>query len=181
MAKAPKTIAKGKGKAKPAPKGGGKKKPAKPAKAAAKEKVKPSETMKVTPGGTLKSLLSTCRGYKQNSDSVISKMREEIGYAVDKKGLHKGAFAELRKLDKMEPEKASEYWHTLNAYMESSGVMAKIEAVGRLPLGDDGEEDSEVAEAAADHEAEGNGAADVDPEVAGENVTRPQFGGAVRH
>lgn len=105
----------------------------------------------VTPSTTLKSLLSTCRGLKANSDSIISKMREEIGYAVEKKNLDKGAFAELRKYDKMEPEKAAERWHMLVRYMELSGVMAKIESVGRLPLGDqegEGEVEAPAAKAA---------------------------------
>lgn len=118
-------------------------------------------TVSVTPGTTLKSLLSTCRGLKANSDSIISKMREEIGYAVEKKHLDKGVFAELRRYDKMEPEKAAERWHMLVRYMELSGVMAKIESVGRLPLGDqDNEEVEEEAETRAPKAAKprkGNG------------------------
>lgn len=152
---------------------------------------------RVTPAATLKSLLSTCRGYKANSDSIISKMREEIGFAVEKKHLEKGAFALLRKFDKMEAEKGAELWHTLVRYMELSGVMAKIDAVGRLPLGDDDGEEVETETPAPAVKARGgrkdkNGAANgddkpvmpphpgIDPaeETTGENVSRPQFGGA---
>lgn len=111
-------------------------------------------TLRMTPGPALKSLLSTCRGLKANVDSIVGKIREEIAYHKEKKNLNTPMFAILRRFDKMEAEKASENWHTLVHYMETSGVMAKIEAVGRLPLGDDesgGEAgDGEAGESAAD-------------------------------
>lgn len=102
--------------------------------------VKGSEVTRVTGASTLKSLLKECAGHKADVDEIVGSLREKIAYAVQHKHLDKRAFAELRKLDKMasdKPEKASDYWHTLVRYMELTGVMAKIEAVGRLPLGDD--------------------------------------------
>ncbi len=158
-------------------------------------------TARVTPAGTLKSLLSTCRGYKQNVDGIVSKMREEIGFAVSKKHLNKEAFAFLRKMDRMEAEKASEFWHTIVRYMELTGIMAKIEAVGRLPLEDgDGDADpidqdfTEVDDGPTEDDPAGMRAAEVaanggnghampphpgiDPAPSEpENVTRPRFGG----
>lgn len=161
-------------------------------------------TSKVTPAATLKSLLSDVRGLTKNVDEIVGSLREKLAFAKAKKNLNTKAFAELRKYDKMEPEKAAEYHHTVIRYLELTGIMAKIDSVGRLPLGDDAPEageageggqaeteteetetDGETAEA-AQHAAGQNGAGGApEPEtqaggpesgaVVG-NVTRPRFG-----
>lgn len=133
---------------------------------------------RMTPGTFLKSLLNTCLGFKSNVDSIVGKIREEIGYGKEKKNLHTGVFAWLRKMHAMvqkNPEKAAEWHYTYLHYLESSGVLAKIEAVQRLPLGDQpqvageggaddedadetGGEAGEAAEAAAAAAAQAGGA-----------------------
>lgn len=164
------------------------------------------EKSRMTPGSFLKSLLSTCLGYKSNVDSIVGKIREEIGFGKEKNNLHTGVFAWLRKMHGLaakDPEKAAEWHYTYLHYMESSGVLAKIEAVGRLPLGDepqteaeakaaavgDGEDDDagdgEAEEAAADGKAgSGEEPSGDDPKPdangAGAQVSRPQFGGSRR-
>lgn len=158
-----------------------------------KDPVNPSEVMRLTPGTTLKSLLSTCRGYKKNVDSIVGKMREEIAYAKDKKGLNTSMFALLRRFDKMEPEEAAANWHTLVGYMESSGVMAKIEsAADQLPLGEpagEGEGDSggeqesdesDVAPKDAEAPAADQNGSGIAPADAGGSVARPRFGQRVQ-
>jgi len=175
-------------------------KPAAAARAAAAEKAKPPAAEKpfvsdarMTPGTFLKSLLAECRGFAKNAESHIGSMRERIAYGKEKKNLNTGVFGWLRKMDRMEPEKASEWHYTYLAYLESSGILAKIDAVERLPLGDkpstgDEDTDGEAEEAAG--ETAGEAAVDGAPKPESEasevehanggapaaNVSRPRFG-----
>jgi len=112
----------------------------------------------------LRNLLRTCKGLKDDLDETTGILREKIGYAVEKKNLNKKAFAELRKLDKMEPEKLADYWDTLQAYMEMGGLFERIESVTRLPLGE--------PQAA---EAEGKSGETKEPAPPSETVSRPRL------
>lgn len=84
----------------------------------------------------LRNLLKQCAGLKEDLDYTTGILREKIAYAVDKQNLNKRAFAELRKLNKMEAERLADYWDTLQAYMEMAGLMERMESVARLPLED---------------------------------------------
>lgn len=123
-----------------------------------KETPKPTATQaavnkgyKLISQNDLRNLLKQCAGLKDDLDETTGILREKIAYAVDKKNLHKKAFAELRKLNKMEAEKLADYWDTLQAYMEMAGLMERMESVARLPLedgkkgGDEDEKDEEPA------------------------------------
>lgn len=157
---------------------------------------------RMTPGVFLKGLLTECRGFKKNVDSIVGSLRERIAYGKDKKNLHTGVFGWLRKIDNMEASKAAEWHHTYIHYLETSGLMAKIDqgAGERLPLGDkpqvkgedaekpddDGDDDAGESEAeSGDAGARGagiepaTGSAEPPANGAGgakENVARPRFG-----
>lgn len=146
-------------------------------------------TSRMTPGSFLKSLLTECRGFKKNVDSIVGSMRERIAYGKEKKNLHTGVFGWLRKIDGMEAEKAAEWHGTYMHYLETSGLMAKIDSVQRLPMGDkpevEGEDDEAEAESTAGNGARDGGgeaseAAGIKPAANGgepaPNVTRPRFG-----
>lgn len=171
------------------------KKAAAPAKAkgaaVAADKAPKVETRKLTPGNTLTGLLRECRGLAAESASINGSLREKIAYAKEHKHLNPPAFAMLRRFDKMEAEKASILYYDFMAYMESSGVLEKIESVGRLPL--EGEAHAAPAKdetggarkpraAAAkqngstEPEKQNGEAAEPNPAVGAQNVTRPQFG-----
>lgn len=83
-------------------------------------------------------LLRHCKSTATQTGELTGSLREKIGYAVDKQGLHKKAFAELRRLDKMEPEQLLEYETHRKAYMDMAGITARMDAVGTLGL--DGED-----------------------------------------
>lgn len=96
---------------------------------------------------TLKSLLRSDDGYKEKIDGLTGELRETIGNAVEKKHLDKAAYALLKKFHRIKSnEKLASLWDTLQAYMDLSGVMKRIESVAPLPLGD------EAAAAGADAE-----------------------------
>lgn len=82
----------------------------------------------------LKALLRTCASFKNQTDELVGELREKIAFAVDKKHLDKKAFADLRRLDRMDDEDLARHWDTLLAYMDMAGVTKRIEAVLELPL-----------------------------------------------
>lgn len=82
----------------------------------------------------LSSLLRQCTSIGKQTAELTGSLREKIGYAVEKHGLHKGAFADLRKYDKMEPEKLLEHWTTLLAYMDKAGITERMNSVIPMDL-----------------------------------------------
>lgn len=113
----------------------------------------------------LKGLLKAKRATAAEVDEINGGYRSKLAFAVEKQHLHKKAYATVVQMDRMAAgslEKLAEYWDVLNAYMDMSGLMKKIESVGRLDLGDGAETDDDET-----------GEADPAP-----NVARPQFGGA---
>jgi hypothetical protein len=193
MQMAPKKAAKAKAKAKPKSKGRAKfeapvntKTGAKGDAANGKDSPAFLSKSRMTPGVFLKSLLSECRGFKKNVDSIVGSMRERIAYGKEKKNLHTGVFGWLRKIDGMEAEKAAEWHATYMHYLETSGLMAKIDSAQRLPMGDapavEGEADDEAESTAGDGAGDGEGeaaeASGIKPATNGgtPNVSRPRFG-----
>ena len=85
----------------------------------------------------LNGLLKHNRSIAKQTAELTGSLREKIAYACDKHGLHKGAFAILKQLDKKEPEAALELWTHLLAYLDMSGVKARMDSVTRLELDDD--------------------------------------------
>ena len=122
----------------------------------------PSVATKLISEAMLKKLLKRDAAIKDDIDGKVGELRETIANAVEKHHLHKGAFALLKKFDRMEPEKAAELWDTMLAYMDMAGVMAKIESVAKLPLEGDSDDEAEEGETEM---------------PSGAVVERPQFGG----
>ena len=111
----------------------------------------------------LRQLLKEAKSASQDAHEITSSLGGKIASAVENDHLHKKAFATLRMLDKMTPEKLADYWDTLLYYMDISGLDERAKSAPRLSLengkGEDGEEDDEEAPAA---EAKPKGA-DVKP------------------
>ncbi len=123
-------------------------------KAKSKTKTKPavaaktvSDVHKLTNAKVLTGLLRRNAEAATKTASINGSLREDIAYAVEHNYLHKGAFAILKKFDRMEDVKLAELWPTLLAYMDMTGVTKKIEAVERLPLGDQTDGEAEPGEA----------------------------------
>ena len=110
------------------------------------EAVRPSEVRKIPSARALRSLLK--EGRKMQSD--VAELRGEHGAsiknAVENQNLHKGAFAILKRLDKLEAEKAADLWDHLRAYMDVVGLDTRIKSAMRLDLdgASSGEENDEV-------------------------------------
>ena len=85
----------------------------------------------------LNSVLKLNRAIGKQTAELTGSLREKIAYAKDKHGLHPGAFAILKQLDRKEPEAALELWTHLLAYLDMSGIKAKMDSVTRLDFGED--------------------------------------------
>lgn len=83
----------------------------------------------------LNKLLDADNGYKEEISDVVGTLREKIGNAVENDHLHKGAYADLKKFDRIKTaEKLSEHFLTLLAYMKMRGLFERINSVQRLDL-----------------------------------------------
>lgn len=132
-----------------------------------------------TPERKLKSLLASNRAHQKQISGITGTLREEIANAVKNDHLHKGAFAIIKRWDKMEPEALALEWDHLLDYWEKSGLKARADSVQRLSL-EDGDT-GDVGEAGdADEGDAGGPPATILPAAEGEadaeNVTRPRFG-----
>jgi len=63
--------------------------------------------IKLVSARDLKALAEQCDGYKRKADVAQGHMRELVGEYVEKKNLHKSAFATIQKLRRME---SGELW-----------------------------------------------------------------------
>lgn len=59
--------------------------------------------IKLVSGRDLRALADQCDNYKKKADSAQGNMRELIGEYVERKNLHKGAFAMIQRLRRKEP------------------------------------------------------------------------------
>lgn len=100
----------------------------------------------LTPEKDLNNLLRQCKGHEKNIAEYVGSLREKIGNAKEKKHLHTGAFAVVRRLDKMEPEKVAEFLDHFNHYLDVSGIQQRADDAPALDLegdagaGDGGEQ-----------------------------------------
>lgn len=113
----------------------------------------------------LNNLLRRDRSARSQISEITGTLRERIADAKEKKNLHPKAFAFIKQIDKMEAEKAREFWYHVEKYMEMTGQLKKIESAPALSL--DGEDNTDDAED--------------DAQVTGETgesdtVSEPQFG-----
>lgn len=82
----------------------------------------------------LGALLKHARSTGKQVAELTGSHREKIAYAKDKHGLHTKAFAMVKALDRMESEAVLECMTHFEAYMEMSGIKARMESVTRLDL-----------------------------------------------
>lgn len=111
---------------------------------------------KVTDEQTLKKLLRSCTRKKEEIDSITGSLREELANAVEKKNLHAGAFAAIRRLWRKDAGKVAEFMDHFLHYYEVSGLRERAESAPEFDL--EGEKEA-TGEAEAEPEAEGKPAA----------------------
>lgn len=143
----------------PRPKGSknkSKDKPAKPRKAEKKAPIQAAEVGKagqsrrVITENDLKKLMRSCASLKGEADSITGTLREKIAYSVEHHYLDKSVFALIRRLDKMEPEKLLIFLENFDHYLDISGLNARADSVGKLPLDAKAETEEEGGETEAD-------------------------------
>lgn len=119
----------------------------------------------------LKSLLRDDGVIKEKIDTLTGELRNEIKQAVDKKGLDKTAYAMMKRLYRMTPEKAASIYANFLAYVDMSGLAKDMDAVGNLPLETDAKR---AAAEGGEGEGEDEEAGEADTAAAGDQ----QFGQA---
>lgn len=130
-----------------------KKKPTAPAPA-------PAITRQLTNEKDLNTLLKRCESHRKQTAELTGELAGLIAIAVEKKFLHKKAFATIRVLSRMEPPKLREWLDHFDHYLEATGLQERAESAPGLPLDASDGEDADDGEKAGEPE----------------NVARPSFG-----
>jgi hypothetical protein len=107
------------------------------------EKVKPSEVEKGIGAKKLIALLKTSAGAYKDGRAIAGELGQKIASACEHDNLHRKAFATLRAMDRMSPEKLADYWDSLLYYVDISGIGKRAESAPRLDLSEgDGDENA---------------------------------------
>ena len=114
-------------------------------------KLRPDADVPLISAKKLKALLNADNNSKGEIDTVIGELREGIKYAADYDHLHKGAYADLKRWDRLakDPEKFADRWRTMLVYMEMRGLFQVIDTVLRLDLQSPAEEQTPAKETKA--------------------------------
>jgi hypothetical protein len=86
------------------------------------ETAKSSEIAKQIGAAKLKRLLSIAANSHKDSQEIAGTLGQKIAHACEHDHLHRKAFATLKAMDRMTPEKLADYWDTLQYYVEISGL-----------------------------------------------------------
>ncbi len=112
----------------------------------------------------LKQLLSASRSSTKDIASLTGTMREKIAYAQEHDHLHTGAYAWIKRLDRMEPDKLAAHMDHFEHMMEISGLNARRAQVLSMSFGAGEQTDADDEQAEEDRE-EGEETATSDPKV----------------
>jgi hypothetical protein len=88
----------------------------------------------------LKGLLASSRATKQNITEMSGALGHEIKEACENYGLHRAAYQETCKRDRMEPEKLAEYLQHVDRYSRLVGLDARAASAPSFDLEDAGNE-----------------------------------------
>jgi hypothetical protein len=98
---------------------------------------------KLTTEKDLMALIKSCNSLKGQSDEINGELREKIGNAVEKKFLHKKAFAAIRPLLKMEAPALAEFLDHFDHYLEISGLRKRADDAPMLAFEEAAAEDED--------------------------------------
>lgn len=91
----------------------------------------------MTPKKKLLTLLASARAAYAEQRSISGEIGAATKEAAEHDHLHKKAFATIKGLDRMEPEKLADFFAHFDYYCEATGLRKRAGAVMRMPLGDD--------------------------------------------
>lgn len=115
---------------------------------APKERVLPSQVLKSITQKKLKQLVASANQMKDDVDELVGTHREQIAEAVEKNNLHKGAFADAKRMSRIgrkNPGKLADHFDYRDHYEDLLGLRELAATAPRLPVGEgagegDGEE-----------------------------------------
>lgn len=87
----------------------------------------------------LKTLLAECRSAYKDTREINGELGAKIKDAIENENLHKKAFATIRSLDRMEPEKLADFLDMFEYYLDISGLKKRAEDVMKMDFNDDGQ------------------------------------------
>jgi hypothetical protein len=116
--------------------------------------------LQATPANTVKKLLKDLRGQAEDIAEIRGEMGAAVKDAVDNKHLHKKAFADVRRLDKLSAEKLADHLDHFLYYLDVTGLSDRAKSAQRLPgtvkdPAEAEEEEGAPAERAGDGEGAG--------------------------
>jgi len=117
-----------------AKKGGGARKPAK------------QKAPLTIPENKLVALMRRCKSGQSQISELSGNLGEMVAKAAENDHLHKGAFAQIRKLDKMEPEKLRSWLYHFNHMLNASGLQKRADDAPELPMDEPEAEGEKSAE-----------------------------------
>lgn len=107
------------------------------------EPVKPSEVEAQIGKNKLRALLRAASSAHKDQREIAGGLGKKIQEASENDHLHLKAFAELRKRDRMTPEKLADYVDTVAFYMDLSGLTERAASAPRLRLEPGAEEEGD--------------------------------------
>lgn len=112
----------------------------------AKKKDTPTQQAAQIGQKKLRQLLKDAGAAYKDGREIAGGIGQKIANAIEHDHLHKKAFATIRALDRMTPEKLADYMDTLLYYYEISGLEERAKSAPRLSLDagaaeEDGEEE----------------------------------------
>ncbi len=115
-------------------------KKSKKAKAGKGTAAKPAKVRRQISASKLRSLMATARSTYKDVREIAGGFGAEVKNAAEHDHLNKKAFAILRGLDRLEPEKLADALDALDYYLDVGGLRKRASQVQRLPLGGEDEE-----------------------------------------
>lgn len=103
----------------------------------------PTQEVAQTGERKLKQLLKTANESHKNMQEISGTLGQQIADAVENNHLHKKAFATLRSMDRMTPQKLADFWDTLQYYVDISGLGDRAASAPKLPM-DAGDDEDDV-------------------------------------
>jgi len=89
-------------------------------------------TRRLTPPNTVKNLLKSLRGQAEDIAKIRGEMGGAVSDAVKNKFLHKKAFGDIRRLDKLGPEKLADWKAHFDYYWDVCGLADRAKSAPKF-------------------------------------------------
>lgn len=98
------------------------------------EQAKPSETRQVTSSRKLTNLRKAARSAYKDTRAIAGSYGEQVRSAIEHDHLHRKAWSQAIKEDRMEPAELAEFYDQLEYYRDELGLRQRAESAPSLPL-----------------------------------------------